>query len=106
MSGALGADFARVMGRDLEALERQIASYPDDARVWRVGGSIQNSAGTLATHLVGNLEHFVGAVLGGSGYVRDREREFSERDVPRAELVERIARVRATGRGDAQGPLR
>jgi len=38
-------------------------------------------------HLCGNLRHFIGAVLGNSGYVRDREAEFSRRDVPRADLL-------------------
>ncbi len=94
MSTTTAEDFARIMGRDLEALEGQIGLYPDDATLWKVDGDIKNSAGTLATHLVGNLEHFVGTVLGDSGYVRDRELEFSERDVTRAELQARVARCR------------
>lgn len=72
-------DFVRIFDRDLDALARQVGSYPDDESLWRLGGGIRNPAGTLAAHLVGNLEHFVGAVLGGTGYVRDRDREFSER---------------------------
>jgi len=95
MSSKLTGEFARILDRDLGALAEQIETYPDDAGVWRSGGSIKNSAGTLALHLVGNLEHFVGAVLGGTGYVRDREAEFGERDVPRAEILERIDHCRA-----------
>src|SRR5438552_3557681 len=41
-----------------------------------------NSIGHLILHLTGNLNHFVGAQLGGSGYVRDREREFTEERPP------------------------
>lgn len=93
---SLAGDFARVLGRDLDTLAGQIGSYPDDASLWRVGGSIKNSAGTLALHLVGNLEHYVGAVLGGTGYVRDRDREFGDRDVPRDEILGRLARCQET----------
>lgn len=94
MSGTVAGHFARMLDRDLAALGQQVESYPDEASLWRVGGSIKNSAGTLALHLVGNLEHFVGAVLGGTGYVRDREAEFGDRDVPRAEILDRIAHCR------------
>lgn len=91
---AAGGDFARIMGRDLEALEREVGLYADDEALWRLGGEIKNSGGTLAAHLVGNLEHFVGAVLGNTGYVRDRELEFSERGTSRSELQARIAACR------------
>jgi len=94
MSTTAAADFARILDRDLAALAGQLDRYPDDASVWRLGGEIKNSAGTLAIHLVGNLEHFVGAVLGGTGYVRDREAEFGDRDLPRSEILERIAHCR------------
>ena len=55
-----------------------------------MSGDIKNSAGTLTLHLVGNLNHFVGKVLGHTDYARDREAEFSRRDVPRAELLEHV----------------
>ncbi|WP_365992421.1 DinB family protein [uncultured Chryseobacterium sp.] len=55
-----------------------------------------NSAGNLALHLVGNLSHFVGAILGNSGYIRNRELEFSLKDVPRAELIQQIEKVTET----------
>ena len=94
MSTTAAADFARVLDRDLAALAGQLERYPDEAGVWRLGGDIKNSAGTLALHLVGNLEHFVGAVLGDTGYERDREAEFGDRDVPRSEILARITRCR------------
>jgi hypothetical protein len=96
MSSTLGNDFARILGRDLDALAGQVAGYPDDQSMWRVGGTILNSAGTLALHMVGNLEHYVGAVLGGSDYVRDRHREFSERDVSREEILSMVSRCQET----------
>jgi uncharacterized damage-inducible protein DinB len=50
-----------------------------------------SSVGHLVLHLVGNLNHFIGTQLGGSGYVRDREREFTEgQPPPKAELLARL----------------
>ena len=90
-----GADFAYVFARDLESLGAQIAAYPDDASLWRVGGTTKNPAGALVLHLVGNLFHYVGAVLGGSTYVRDRDAEFATRGVGRDELLARVRACRA-----------
>jgi hypothetical protein len=52
-----------------------------------VESEIQNSAGTLALHLIGNLKHFIGAQIGFTGYVRNRDREFSDRNISREKLV-------------------
>lgn len=79
-----------VLTRDLRAVKRELEAYPSEADVWRLTSSIPNSAGTLALHLAGNIRHFVGGVLGGTGYVRDRKAEFADRDVPRAELLRRL----------------
>ncbi len=73
--------------RDLKTLRREIEAYPNEQDIWRLPPGIANSAGTLALHLAGSLRYLIGAVLGGSGYVRDRNAEFSRRDVPRAEIL-------------------
>ena len=86
MSGR-GEDFAVLLARELEAFQREIDLFPDDASVWIAPEGITNSAGTLALHVAGNLRHFIGAVLGRNGYVRNREAEFSKRSGTRAELV-------------------
>jgi uncharacterized damage-inducible protein DinB len=72
--------------RELRALDREIAAYPDDDSVWLTAPGIGNSAGALSQHLCGNLRHFIGATLGSSGYKRDRDAEFSTRDRSRADL--------------------
>jgi len=46
-----------------------------------------NSVGHLVLHLTGNLNHFVGAQLGGTGYQRDREREFTGTERPDKERL-------------------
>jgi uncharacterized damage-inducible protein DinB len=53
-----------------------------DAELWRKPVEPGNSIGHLILHLTGNLNCFVGAQLGGTGYVRDREREFTEANPP------------------------
>jgi hypothetical protein len=73
--------------RELRAVKREIEAYPDDASVWRAVPGTPNSGGTLALHVAGNIQHFVGAILGRDGYKRNRDAEFARRDVPRAELL-------------------
>lgn len=84
-------DALRVMLlRELRALDRQIAAYPDDWSIWQTAPGISNSTGTLVLHLAGNLRHFFGAVLGDSGYVRNRDAEFSTRGLSRAQLQSEV----------------
>ncbi len=75
-----------VLVRDLGAVQRELQAYEHEADLWKLTETIPNSAGTLALHLAGNLRHYIGAVLGNTGYVRDRDAEFSRRNVPRTEL--------------------
>ena len=82
----------RTMTRDLAALRAELRAYPRPEHLWELPPGIRNSAGTLALHVSGNLQHFIGAQLGGTGYVRDRPAEFSERNVPLDELEERLDR--------------
>ena len=76
--------------RDLNRLIKEIQSYEDEKDIWRIKEGISNSAGNLALHLMGNLNHFVGATLGNTGYLRDREKEFSDKNVPQKKLIEDI----------------
>ena len=76
--------------RELRAVRREIEAYPDDVSVWRQIPGVPNTGGTLALHLAGNLQHFLGAILGRDGYKRDRDAEFSRRNVTRTELVATI----------------
>ncbi|MBR9916013.1 MAG: DinB family protein [Algicola sp.] len=80
----------KLFTRDLTALQTEIESYANDSTLWLVTEDISNSAGNLCLHLVGNLNHFIGAALGNSGYVRQRDLEFSLKDVPKAELIEQV----------------
>lgn len=81
---------AAAFARDLKSLKREVAAYPDERGLWKVVPGISNSGGNLALHLAGNIRFFIGAVLGTNGYVRDRNAEFSRKDVPRAEVLTEI----------------
>ena len=41
-----------------------------------------NSIGHLVLHMTGNLSYYIGARVAGTGYVRDRDREFTEKQPP------------------------
>jgi Protein of unknown function (DUF1572) len=84
---------SQLFKRDLEKLIAELEVYTDESDLWKLAGQIKNSPGNLVLHLHGNLNHYVGKILGRLEFVRDREAEFSRTDVPRAEL---IAMVRAT----------
>lgn len=80
----------KLFRRDLEKLRQEIESYRDESKIWLVEKNIANSAGNLCLHLVGNLNAFIGAEIGKTGYVRHRELEFSTKDVPRIELLDKV----------------
>jgi Protein of unknown function (DUF1572) len=76
--------------RDLNKLKEEISNYTNENDIWIVKGEILNSAGTLTLHLIGNLKHFIGAQIGATGYVRNRDQEFSDRNIPREKLISEI----------------
>jgi uncharacterized damage-inducible protein DinB len=88
--------FQQLFERDLKALSREIEAYDNETDLWLVEKTISNSAGNLCLHLVGNLNHFIGSQLGKSGYVRERELEFSRKNVPKNELIDMINDTRGT----------
>ena len=80
--------------RNLAQLRLEIESYQNESNLWKTGAGISNPAGNLCLHLVGNLNAFVGAVFGETGYVRDRDAEFARKDVPRETLLAMIDQTR------------
>jgi len=83
----LGANLSVLLVRELAGFERELGLFPDDESAWRASPGLPNSAANLALHVAGNLQHYVGAVLGGTGYVRDRELEFGRRSGPRGDVL-------------------
>jgi hypothetical protein len=79
-----------IFERDLNRLITEINLYKDEANLWMIKEGISNSSGNLTLHLLGNLNHFIGATLGHSGYVRYRDDEFALKNIPRADLITNI----------------
>ena len=80
----------KIFQRDLEKLKQEIIAYNNESNLWRIEKGIANSSGNLCLHLVGNLNTYIGAEIGKTGYVRDRDREFSQKNIPKDELVKMI----------------
>ena len=96
----LQQSLSKLFERDLGRVKTELLAYPDESVMWQVQKQVNNSAGNLARHIAGNLQHFVGTVLNGSDYVRNRTSEFNDKNVPReqvlAELDKTIDAVQAS----------
>jgi len=75
-------------------MAEEVESTPDSL-LWASMPGVTNSVGTLAFHLCGNLQHFIGNVLGSSGYVRNRDAEFSHQPLSKATLIAEIEKTSA-----------
>ncbi|WP_312789431.1 DinB family protein [Sphingobacterium sp.] len=76
--------------RDLNRLKEEISLYKKEENIWHIEKNIANSAGNLCLHLIGNLQTYIGAEIGKTGYIRDRPAEFSLKDISRVVLLDRI----------------
>lgn len=79
-----------IFNRDLNKLKKEMELYQIEQNIWKVEKNITNSAGNLCLHLVGNLNAYIGAVIGKTGYIRQRDLEFSLKDISRQELIQKI----------------
>ena len=86
----MSEELAALYARDLARWRQQVQAFPDTPSLWRTAPGVANAAGTLALHVEGNLREYVGRLLGGIPYVRDRDGEFSARGVDQAEIVRRL----------------
>lgn len=85
-----GETLTAIFTRDLLKLKSEIEAYQQEDKIWITDKSIANSAGNLCLHLIGNLNTYIGAVLGKTGYIRHRDLEFSLKNIERPELIRRI----------------
>lgn len=89
------AYYTEIYLRDIQKLHEEITAYPSDESLWLVNTGISNSGGNLCLHLIGNLNHFVGGLLGHTGYVRNREEEFNTKGLSKHELLVMISEAQA-----------
>lgn len=89
----LSESFTEVFERDLLKLAEELNLYSDEKRIWVTDKNISNSAGNLTLHLIGNLNHFIGATLGNTGYIRNRDDEFTLKNISRSKIVSDIEKL-------------
>jgi hypothetical protein len=87
------ADVSRLINRELASLRDELLAYPNEADMWTLPKGIPNSGGNIALHLVGNLRFFIGTQFGATGFARDRDGEFSNSGVSRAEILKSIEKT-------------
>jgi uncharacterized damage-inducible protein DinB len=91
----IAGDLVAMLTRELDGFKRELELFPDDESVWRTVPGVTNSAGNLALHVAGGLQSLIGGALGRTGYVRNRDAEFSRRSGTRSELIAELDRAMA-----------
>ncbi len=86
----LTENLAVLFERDIEKVKKEISSYTAESKLWLTAPQISNSGGNLCLHLLGNLQHYIGGVLGNSGYIRNRPEEFSQKNIPAKAMVQSL----------------
>ncbi len=86
-------EIASFYHRDLQKVIDEINSFKNEVNIWKTYGSISNSAGNLVLHLIGGLNYLIGANLGNTNYVRNRDLEFKMKDIDRKILVEQLTKL-------------
>jgi hypothetical protein len=82
--------YIKLLEDDLTKLKSELTSYKDERNIWITAGDIKNSSGNLTLHLIGNLKYFIGAELGKTGYIRNREAEFTSKNIPVENLINEV----------------
>ena len=81
---------ANLYEKDLRKLIEEVNLFQNEEDLWKTLGTVKNSSGNLVLHIIGGLNHFFGAILAHTGYVRNRDLEFSKKGVAREELVAQL----------------
>lgn len=93
LQAAVAAGLAERYGT-LAARVRELAAPLSQDQFWLKPFPFGNGFGHLVLHLTGNLNYYIGAQIAGTGYVRDRDREFSEpRRLPKEEVLQSFDEV-------------
>ncbi len=79
-----------IFSRDVENAKKEVLLYSNESDLWKRAQGINNSAGNLALHIIGNLNHFIGAQLGNSGFIRNRHAEFDLENIERDIIIHEL----------------
>ena len=75
---------------DILKLIEEVNSFKNEENLWNTCGTIKNSSGNIALHIIGGLNYLVGAKLSHTGYVRNRDQEFTVKRVDRKIIIEQL----------------
>jgi len=89
----LNSILANFYERDIRKLIEEINLFKDEESLWRTQGTVKNSAGNLALHIIGGTNYFIGTLLAHTGYVRDRDLEFTKKGVERKDIVAQLEQL-------------
>ncbi len=92
LAAGVAEEFARYFEHLAGRVERAVRSVPQD-KLYTKPFTYGNSIGHLVLHLTGNLNHYIGAVIAGTGYIRDRPHEFTDPQPPAPDVA--LERFRA-----------
>jgi hypothetical protein len=79
--------------RDIHKLIEEVNLFKNEENLWKTHGSVKNSSGNLVLHIVGGMNHLIGATLAKTGYIRNRDQEFIRKGVERKELVLQLEKL-------------
>jgi hypothetical protein len=80
------ADMAAYIEHLAARVERLARLLPEE-ELWTNPLGFGNSVGRIVVHLTGSLNHYIGAKVVGTGYVRDRPAEFSDPSRPTTDVL-------------------
>src|SRR5947208_2914503 len=86
MKPIVSDEYIRYLEHLAGRVERAARSVPRD-KLYTKPFAFGNSIGHLVLHLTGNLNHYIGAGIAGTGYVRNRPLEFTDPNPPTPEVA-------------------
>ncbi len=86
----LNGILATLYERDIRKLIEEVNLFRSEEDLWKTHGTIRNPGGNLVLHIIGGKNFLIGATLGGTGYLRDRDSEFTRKGVERKVLVAQL----------------
>ena len=87
------AEIVSLYNRDLYKLIEEISLFQREENLWKTSGHIHNPAGNLALHITGGLNHHIGATVAGNGYIRNRDLEFTQKDIKRENILDGLRQL-------------
>ena len=87
------SEIASLYERDISKLMEEINSFKNEETLWKTCGTIKNSAGNLALHIIGGLNYLIGAILSNTGYIRNRDQEFTNKGISRTVITEQLQQL-------------